>query len=481
MSEQAGGRDELMRLFEEAVSGAELDDLRSLAGRLLGTEKTDSPAPADDQRYPRRGRPVRFALRAELVGSDPVIWRSLEVRSDLTLDRLHHILQAAFDWTDSHLHRFTLGDDTVGEQVAAFLCPYDVEEGDEGIPEEQVRLDEVLALPGDLLHYRYDYGDDWHIVLRLGAVRDQAPGASAAACLDGDRAAPPENCGGRLTGPELAQVLVDPAHFAPSDVNLALQEPFLQVVLAGAHPAVLRLLGRHRDTPTGLDLLERLAAAARTRRGRPPSTEARAAALQPFLWFLDRVGAEGLALTSAGYLRPEDVTATAAVAPRAADWIGKANREANTFPVLEFRESLQQLGLLRKHRGRLVLTRAGAAARGNPDRLWQHLLARLPLGKPRTFEAELGVLVMVEAAVSPDATLTMAPALQVLTEDRWQAGDRPLAPRHLWATAEPLLAVLLNLASPGPAQRQPLGGRDCRLPPAATELALDLVLGPAER
>lgn len=62
------------------------------------------------------------------------------------------------------------------------------------------------------------------------------------------------------------------------------------------------------------------------------------------------------------------------------DWIGTANRECHTVPVLRFRESLQQLGLLRKYRGRLLLTRAGAAARGNPERLWRHLAERLPLG-----------------------------------------------------------------------------------------------------
>ena len=89
------------------------------------------------------------------------------------------------------------------------------------------------------------------------------------------------------------------------------------------------------------------------------SPEEKAAALRPFLWFLDCVADDGLPLTSAGYLKPDDVTALAAVIPAMADWIGTANRESHTYPVLSFRESVQKLGLLRKYRGRLRLTKAG--------------------------------------------------------------------------------------------------------------------------
>ncbi|WP_426977077.1 IS1096 element passenger TnpR family protein [Pseudarthrobacter sp. O4] len=40
------------------------------------------------------------------MGSEPVIWRLLEVDSSLTLDRIHDIIQAAVGWRDSHLHSF---------------------------------------------------------------------------------------------------------------------------------------------------------------------------------------------------------------------------------------------------------------------------------------------------------------------------------------------------------------------------------------
>jgi hypothetical protein len=51
-----------------------------------------------------------------------------------------------------------------------------------------------------------------------------------------------------------------------------------------------------------------------------------------------------------------------------ADWIGENNREANAVPLLDFRQSLQSMGLLRKYKGRLMLTKAGAAAQRDPAR-----------------------------------------------------------------------------------------------------------------
>ena len=63
-----------------------------------------------------------------------------------TLAAVHQVLQAAYDWTDSHLHRFSIGGDTFDMAAEWFLCEYDVEEGeDEGTPDAAVTLDETLV------------------------------------------------------------------------------------------------------------------------------------------------------------------------------------------------------------------------------------------------------------------------------------------------------------------------------------------------
>jgi Plasmid pRiA4b ORF-3-like protein len=40
---------------------------------------------------------------------EPPIWRRLVVPLTTTHSELHHILQAAMGWTDSHLHQFEIG------------------------------------------------------------------------------------------------------------------------------------------------------------------------------------------------------------------------------------------------------------------------------------------------------------------------------------------------------------------------------------
>ncbi len=280
---------------------------------------------------------MTFRVRVELEHSSPPIWRLLEVRSDLSLDAVHHVLQTAFGWSDSHLYRFALGN-PFDPHAELFLCSFDVEEGeDEGTPASDAALDETLSEAGDVLNYCYDYGDSWDLTLTLESTRPLTDTAPVATCVDGARAAPPEDCGGLRTEAELSEVLLDPGHFDLVEINQALADPYLQLREGGVHPGLVDILNKLRDTGTRDDLVVRTMSLSQLD---PSSPEQRAAALHPFLWFLERVGSDGLPLTSAGYLRPQDVQAAATVVPDMAQWIGTANREYHTVPVLRFRESL---------------------------------------------------------------------------------------------------------------------------------------------
>ena len=56
--------------------------------------------------------PPPFALRVSLRDVEPEVRRSVHVRGDLTLSKLHGVLQKVMGWTDSHLHQFR-GDERV--------------------------------------------------------------------------------------------------------------------------------------------------------------------------------------------------------------------------------------------------------------------------------------------------------------------------------------------------------------------------------
>lgn len=52
---------------------------------------------------------------------------------------------------DPHLHRFGCGSEYYSHDTEYYLCPFEVGEGETGVPEDQVRLDEVLVEIGDKL------------------------------------------------------------------------------------------------------------------------------------------------------------------------------------------------------------------------------------------------------------------------------------------------------------------------------------------
>lgn len=454
----------------------ELEDLRQLAGRLLapGNGVAKPTEPKASGRHARRSEAVTYRIRIDLEHATPPIWRRLDVRSDIGLDTFHQILQAAFGWSDCHLHRFALGDSVFDRNAELFLCPYDVEEGeDDGVPANQVRLDECVTEPGDLLRYCYDYGDSWDLVIALEAIHPVDASSPAAVCVDGRRAAPPEDCGGLRDEADLADFLEDPTHFDPDEINQALVDPYLVLRDRGVNHELVDVLTRLRGTEVGDGLVTRLMILIQDRPVRTGVSE-RAAALHPLLWFLDRVGDDGLTLTSAGYLKPPDVAASATVIPDAASWIGTANREAHTFPVLEFRRSLQELGLLRKYRGRLLLTKAGTRAGGNPEELWRHLVGRLPSGKPGSVESHAGWVTLLLAASAPDAGVSFPDVAHALTQHGWRDGREPVSEYSARWAASGTLGVLHNLGT-GPRSRS----THRKVSDVAADLAVDALLGRA--
>lgn len=181
----------------EAVRTGDPRDLLNLLVTAADPARSFRTAPA--QRRPRRTDVVTYRVRVDIRGAKPPVWRRLDLASDLMLDELHAVLQASFDWHDVHLHQFGAGPTSFYDrQTEHFLSKYAVEEGeDDGVPESDVRLDEVLAEPGDRLFYVYDFGDDWQHVVKLESVlpRDD-PRAPRAVCTKGRQPSPAENCGG---------------------------------------------------------------------------------------------------------------------------------------------------------------------------------------------------------------------------------------------------------------------------------------------
>src|SRR4051794_14314280 len=118
----------------------------------------------------------------------PMIWRRLLMRADSTLANLHGAIQIAFGWSDSHLHRFRIHGRDYGINRV----------GGPGFSHEArtVQLADFQFRTNERFLYEYDFGDGWQHEVRVERRLTVESDRTYPVCVGGQRAAPPEDCGG---------------------------------------------------------------------------------------------------------------------------------------------------------------------------------------------------------------------------------------------------------------------------------------------
>jgi len=161
------------------------------------------PKPVRKKTTSSASQPCLYTLHIELRPNEirPPVWRRLEVDGRVSLAKLHHFIQAAFGWSDSHLHQFKVKD-----QI--YTTP---EPGDKGeiFDERKAYLNRLLAVDDTML-YRYDLSDNWEHLITVEEIRGDLNNdpKGAAWVLDGARASPPEDVGGPEGYYEFLEILL---------------------------------------------------------------------------------------------------------------------------------------------------------------------------------------------------------------------------------------------------------------------------------
>ena len=154
--------------------------------------------------------------------------------SDITLDELHEVVQDVMGWSDCHLHVFTAS-------VKGDLRDYMPEEHCQcdAVSEEDITLAEI-APERKAIKYEYDFGDSWkHLIVVEETDYYDTEKPYPIYCIEGERACPPEDCGGPYGYNELlsgfrnddkGSILqlgrrFDPDYFHPNDVNKRYRVP----------------------------------------------------------------------------------------------------------------------------------------------------------------------------------------------------------------------------------------------------------------
>jgi hypothetical protein len=141
-----------------------------------------------------------YQLKITLADIRPSIWRRVQVK-DCSLSKLHEVIQAAMAWTNTHLWAFDIdgvdyGDDPDGEIDLSSA--------------RKAKLGAFVAEGVKKLRYIYDFGDNWEHLVQVEKVLNADPTVKYPWCVDGQRARPPEDCGGPWGYGDLLEAIKTP-------------------------------------------------------------------------------------------------------------------------------------------------------------------------------------------------------------------------------------------------------------------------------
>lgn len=176
--------------------------------------------------------PTVHVLRIQLRHIEPPIWRTFAVASDTKLPKFNRILHAVMGWEGYHLHMFNVAEISFGEKD---------EDADYVIPERNITVQQILPRPGSALRWDYDFGDGWEHDVVVESIDEPRPEARYPICTGGERACPPEDCGGVPGFADLLEAIGDPAH--PEHDELVAWTP------DGFDPAVFDMVAANRRLP----------------------------------------------------------------------------------------------------------------------------------------------------------------------------------------------------------------------------------------
>lgn len=135
-----------------------------------------------------------YTIKVFLYEVEPQIWRRFSVPGTYTFAQFHRVIQKAMGWNDEQDHQFRHGKGRHLKEVISNTREQ-VGPGDDFTDEAEITVAEFVGrrrLPIRLM-YRYDFFDDWTHEL---VIEEESDEGNTPMMLAGERACPPEDCGG---------------------------------------------------------------------------------------------------------------------------------------------------------------------------------------------------------------------------------------------------------------------------------------------
>jgi len=147
-------------------------------------------------------------IKIILDRTNPLIWRELLVARDITFYKLHHTIQIAMGWTNSHLFEFKIEGYRIGEIID------NLEYQDEShiVNAKETKLIVLIDKEGEAFKYEYDFGDGWDHSVILEKYELLNSTQQLPFCISGALKCPPEDCGGITGFYDFLSIISDKRH-----------------------------------------------------------------------------------------------------------------------------------------------------------------------------------------------------------------------------------------------------------------------------
>lgn len=154
-----------------------------------------------------------YQFKVSLVHIQPTVWRCIQVPCNYDFWGLHMAIQDVFGWENRHLHEFHVRNAELNT-LDRIGIPDEEDHGMRPVvlPGWDVQLAAYFSGPIKSVQYLYDFGDGWMHEVKLEDVLPREPGIAYPRCIDGERACPPEDCGGFPGYERLLEIMSDPLH-----------------------------------------------------------------------------------------------------------------------------------------------------------------------------------------------------------------------------------------------------------------------------
>lgn len=151
-----------------------------------------------------------YQFKITLEYSEPPIWRCIQVPDTYSFWDFHVAIQDSMGWGDDHLHQFEMKNPH-GKNRIVISNPDDAF-GESVLIEWETFIADYFSLKNKKALYVYDFGDNWRHQVHLEKIIPVEEKQKYPKCIAGERACPPEDCGGIYGYQKLIDIMNDPKH-----------------------------------------------------------------------------------------------------------------------------------------------------------------------------------------------------------------------------------------------------------------------------